>query len=215
MSYPFFSILMNRTLKSLVWSLSVGSLFFLLGCGYHFQSSTNPLYFKEGVQKVFVAPTINNTYKAGVENLVYNNLIRVISAHKQLTLVRHPEEADAIFAATIQAAFYSGSGSRTVENLAPVGIGAGMPSAGFTISTEYTAFLSCLFELTRSKSIPGKKNLIWTAVFTRPKPFPGSNQLDVPGVTSALINESEFDRALADISRSMMEDVHESMLSVF
>ena len=41
------------------------------------------------------------------------------------------------------------------------------------------------------------------------------NQLGVIGNTSALINDSEFERSLADLAASMMGDLHESMLAMF
>mgnify|MGYP001574673287 CR=1 FL=1 len=83
------------------------------------------------------------------------------------------------------------------------------------VASEYQASLTAAFALVRRRATPGKKPMIWTAPFSRLKRFPANNRLDVLGTTSALINESEFDRALGDLAESMMGDVHESMLSMF
>lgn len=190
-----------------------------LGCGYTFQNSHNPLWTKEGVQKVYIPPLVNNSYKAGVENLIYNNLVRVLSAHARVTLVTHPAEADALLQGTIQGAGYAGSKSTLVPGLSPAtlpgSILGNLPTQNYVISTEYTATLTVGFSLIRRNTKPGKKGIIWSGTFQRSEPFPGSNQLDVPGTTSPIINESEFDRALSDLARNMMEDVHESMLAMF
>ena len=190
---------------------------FLASCGYSLQNSHNDLYVKEDIQRVFVSPIINNSYKAGVENVVYNSLIRTLLAHRRIVLVHNREGADAVLEGTVQNASYGSSFATAVSDLAPKNylLRSGLPTLGFPISTEYTATLSCSFSLTRSVIRPGKRTAIWSSGFSRNKPFPGANQLDVPGTTSALINDSEFDRALADASSNMMEDVHESMLAMF
>lgn len=83
------------------------------------------------------------------------------------------------------------------------------------VATEYIAELSCTFTLTRRNVKPGTPAILWTAGFNRAKPFPGSNQLSGLGTTSALINESEFDRSLQELAQSMMADVRESMVARF
>jgi hypothetical protein len=158
---------------------------------------------------------INNTYKPGVENLVYNQLIRIFSSHRRVVVVQNPEEADAILQGTVVEALYGGGPGTTVINLNPQGLGQTLPTAPFVISTIYTANLNCAFSLIRRNPPPGKKGIVWASSFTRSRQFPASNQLDVPGTTSALINESEFDRALLDLAHSMMDDLHESMLAMF
>ena len=212
---------------------------------------------------------INNSYKAGVENTVYSNLVRTLTAHGKIQLVQDPENADAILQGTVTTATSVGTAGTAVGNLTPTGLGANLVTAAFGITTEYSATLGCTFTLTRrqqtqadhlrerlkmeadqkrladtfeeTKKVQGplikgplttegpqsldatklaqmkvpKRSVIWSSTFSRSKPFPGANQLDVPGTTSSLINDSEFDRALSDLSRSMMDDVHESMLAMF
>ncbi len=186
------------------------------GCGYGFQNSRNPLFLKEGIRKVYVSPVVNNSYKAGIENVIYNSLIRAMAASGRVVLVQNSEDADAVLQGTVVTAVYGRSAATsTVAGLNPAGIGLNLPTRDYVISTEYTATLSCSFVLARKHPSPSKKTQIWASSFARSKPFPAANQLDVPGTTSPLINESEFDRTLSDISKSMMDDVHESMLAMF
>ncbi len=208
--------MITRTLT--IYFRPLSFLFFLvMGCGYGFQNSKNPLYLKEGIQKVYVEPVINNTYKAGVENIVYNNLIQTLISHRRITLVRSPNHADAVLGGVVQSASFSGSSSSSVGGLNPQGFAGdqGLFAKDYIISTEYMAVLNCEFTLNRAVDRPGKVKKVWSSKFSRTKLFPAANQLDVPGTTSALINESEFERALYDLSRSMMDDVHEAMLAMF
>jgi hypothetical protein len=187
-----------------------------VACGYSFQTSRNPLFLKEGIRKIYVSSLVNNTYKAGVENIVYNSLVRTLVASGKLILVQHPADADAILQGTVDTAAYVRSAAlSSVSTLNPIGLGGKLPTAPFAISTEYSATLSCNFRLIRRNPRPGKVANIWSSSFSRNKPFPAANQLDVPGTTSALINESEFERTLSDLSNRMMDDVNESMLSMF
>ena len=188
----------------------------LAGCGYTLQNSQSPLTLHEGVEKIYIKPILNNTYKPGVENNVYNSLVRVLSAHGRVRIVQDRDLADATLEGTVSNASYGGSASAQVSNLNPTGLGSLLPTNNYVISTEYTATLVCSFKLLRTKMQPKhKKREIWASTFARGKPFPSANQLDVPGMTSPLINDSEFDRALSDLAHSMMEDVSESMLAMF
>lgn len=208
----------SRLLQKRFWlrfSFLVAGVAGASGCGYSFQNSHNPLAELQGVRRVYVSPVINNTYKPGVENLVYNQLVRIFASRRRVTVVQDPENADAVLNGTVQDASYGGAGGTTVDRLNPQGLGSGLPTAPFVISTVYTANLNCAFSLIRRNPPPGKRGVVWASSFGRAKQFPASNQLDVPGTTSALINESEFDRVLQDLAHSMMDDLHESMLAMF
>ena len=185
------------------------------GCsGYQFQNSTNQLEEKYHVTRVYVAPIKNSTYKPGVENLLYNEMLREIAAHRKLTLVFKQEEADAVLSGTVSNAQSTRSSSTTADQLFPqTSKYPWIPQVSKSIqaATEYVASLSCSFELTRNRDT--KK--IWSASLNRSKAFPANNQIGTFGTTSSIINETEFDRALGEMARSMMADVHESMVSTF
>ncbi len=187
----------------------------LLGCGYSFQGSKNPLYFKEGVERIYIDRIGNNSFRPGLESIVYHHLTQTLELGKRVVLVDSVEKADARLVGTIQKASYIGSASTAVHSLNPRGLEKDLDVREYGVATEYLATLNCRFELLRNHPRPDQKKEIWSAQFSRSKPFPAANQLDVPGMTSALINESEFERALSDMSKSMMDDLHESMLAMF
>lgn len=186
------------------------------GCGYAFQRSDNAILDRYGVKKVFIAPFNNGTYKPGIENLVYNEVVRQISSVRRVSLVTDSSEADAFVNGTVVNAIYSysaqGHASKLSGNLY-------LPNAGqygdFPIPTEYIATLACSFVLTLAHPRATDPKPLWAGGLTRTERFPGNNQLEALGRTSGLINDSEFDRALADMARSMASDLHESMLSLF
>lgn len=195
-------------MRSWVFSWALAGLLLLgPGCAYRLQNSGSDWLEQEGVRRIYVSPMVNNTFKSGAENVVYNALLREILGSRRIQLVREPETADALLQGTVVRAEYSRSGSTQ--------IGGGGIYSDFSITTEYVASLECSFTLTRRQPRPGQRAILWGASFARAKPFAASNQLGSIGNTSALINESEFDRTLADISKSMMVDVRESVLSRF
>jgi hypothetical protein len=199
---------------------------------------------REHIRRVYVRPLVNNTYKPGVQNVVYNALIRTLLQHRRVHLAKRIEDADAVLDGAIGAAEVGSAGATSAGGLSPSGVG---PGDGPPITTIYNATLTCTFSLSRtessSKTFPPRPpsgrigplteaeakeaalhegsirlprtGSLWAQSFSRAKPFLAANQLDVPGTTSALINESEFDRALADLAVSMMDDLHESMLAMF
>ncbi|MGK5083069.1 LPS assembly lipoprotein LptE [Bdellovibrionota bacterium FG-1] len=192
----------------------------LVGCGYAFQGTKNELLTKEHVSTIYVKPLTNSTYQPGVENVVYNALVRILLAHGQVRVVNKPEQADAILSGSVGTAQYSVLAPTPVGTYGqPINYGFGGPTtslAELPIASGYTASLGCSFALTRVKVLPGMITAsLWSGSFSKDKPFPGSNHIDVPGTTSALINASEFDRAVGELAVSMMEDVHESMLARF
>lgn len=205
--------------RSIAKRLLLGSLIATLGlsgCGYSFQTSKSPLSEKEGIQKIYVMSLVNNTYKAGVENAIYNALVRTISVHRRVKLVNRESEADAILKGNVTEADYSMSAPTSAQNLTPAkSLDQYDKRANVLVATEYTAALVCSFSLVRTHPSPGQRDVLWSSAFSRTKPFASANQLGTVGDTSALINESEFDRALSDLADSMMADVHESMLAMF
>lgn len=195
-------------------------------CGYSLQRSNSPHLARRGIRKVYVAPVVNNTYKAGVENLVYNALLKAIASGGGVRLVSDKDEADAILTGTVTTAQYALASSTSAKDLNPKNTG---PSDR-QVATLYQASLGCAFALERTRLPKPPKKLpagvtpesaadfakhIWSSSFGRSKNFSANTQLGVLGTTAALINDSEFDRALHDLAESMMGDVHESMTALF
>jgi hypothetical protein len=198
------------------WAIA-GLAIWAMGCGYTLQNSKSPLFEKEGVSRIYVKPVINNSYKAGVENMVYNALMRSLSASRRVVLVHDPEQSDAVLQGTVVTADAIPGPTAQSENLSKKAtnrVDLSIPT-GIPVTTEYTAALTVNFSLTRTKPSLKKRNNIWSANFDRRQPFPAANQLGPVGTTSALINDSQFDRALSELAQKMMVDVNESMLGMF
>src|SRR4051794_11766892 len=83
-------------------------LLFSSSCGYTLQNSHSPLSDQEGIQKIYLRPLLNNTYKVGVENAVFNALLKNIVSHRRVSIVGRPEEADAILDGSVTVAQYTG-----------------------------------------------------------------------------------------------------------
>ncbi len=187
------------------------ALLIFSGCGYVLQTSGSRLANEEGIRTVFVSPVKNQTYQTGVENLVYNALVKRLSARRQFRLVHRIEESDAVLEGVVLDAAKGINGESKASDLNPKGVG----SDKILVAHEYSAKLNCQFSLTRRQTGSGKSALIWSGAFSRSRLFPANNQLGALGTTSALINESEFERALSDLADNIMHDALESMTGRF
>lgn len=204
-------------------SLGLPVLFVLgmTGCGYTFQGTQNPLLNLYGIRKVYISPLVNDTFKPGVENLVYNELLRVISANQRVRVVSLTEDADAVLDGNVTAAAYTVNAGTQSGSLYPqtaeIRKRIQAPPDGIPVAGEYSATLNCSFKLTLRHDRQGSpvNQILWSSPFSRSKVFPSNTQLGPFGTTSGLINDSEFDRALRDLARVMMQDVHENMLAMF
>lgn len=163
------------------------------------------------MERVYVAPVKNLSYKQGMENLFFNELTQILLAGKRVVLVDRPENADAVLQATVTGASYAISATTSATSIFPTTIAA---IEGFTVATEYQASVACSFSLLRMKEGTAGESL-WSTSFSRTRRFAGNNQKIEYGTTSALINESEFDRALREVAHGMMLDVHEAMVARF
>lgn len=184
---------------------------FMSGCGYTLQSTKTNSLHEIGIERVYVAPVKNLSYKPGVENLFYNELTQALLAGKRVRLVDRPEYADAILSASVGTASYVPSATTSSDSIFPTSIS----TIQITVATEYQADVSCSFVLNRLKNGTKTGEPIWESTFTRSRRFSASNQKAEYGTTSGLINESEFERSLRLVAHGMMQDVHESMIARF
>lgn len=186
------------------------------GCGYTLRHSDVPLLAKAGVRRIYVKPVENSTFKPGIEQQIYNSLIRVLSSQTNLHLVSSAADADATLLTSVTDASYSISVTATANTIPPVGTG----SNERLVPTEYRADLACEFNLQKiNKKKPTPKGPtmepLWGGRFSRSQNFPANTQLGTLGTTTALINESEFDRALTNLAEQVGRDASESLLSTF
>ena len=180
------------------------------GCGYARRTSRTPsLLSRAGISRIYIHPVRNQTLRPAVENAVYSQLVRMLSSTPGLRPVNSPELADAELDGVVINAARSVSGEIKASDLNPKQVG----SAQLLVASEYQAQLECQFSLTSTSA--GKKTQVWSGTFSRTRPFPANSQIGPLGSTGALINESEFDRALREMAESMMADVNDSMFAMF
>jgi len=195
----------------------------LASCSYTLRNTRDhsPILEAAGIHHIYVQPIVNNSYKAGAEIVIYNALIKKISAQGELHVVNHQSDADAILKGTVDSADYTIAASTAGSSLEPKGLGSGFQK--YSVASIYNANLQCTFQLEPTEKTVNalkakgskKSQQSWGATFNRSKSFSASNALGVIGTTSAIINDSEFDRAVADLADSMMIDVNESLLGMF
>ncbi len=201
-------------------SLSIRTALFVLGfahltwgavgCGYTLQNSRSNSLREEGIEKIYIAPVKNLTFKPGLENVFYNELVQILRAGRRVKIVERPENSDAILQAQVVQAVYVPTASTSADSIFPVGV----PAILIPVATEYQADVTSSFLLSRQKAgMP--TTAVWESGFTRSRRFAANNQKIEYGSTSGLINESEFERTIREIAHGMMMDVHEAMLARF
>jgi hypothetical protein len=176
-------------------------------CGYTLRGNTRVFFENHQIRTLYVAPVKNNSFKAGVEILVYNALRKRVAQGNYVRIVDSKDQADADLMATIQTANYTPAGITTTDQIAPIGSG---PS-NVQIASEYLVSLSISFQLFEHKT----NKMVWSDSLSRNKSFSASTYLGSLGTTSALINESDFERALSELSVGVVMDAEESMNSIF
>jgi len=181
------------------------SYFLLLtSCGYTLQGINNPLKEKAGIEKIYIAPTENNTYETSIETIVFNHLIKKIASQKRVQIVKNPKHADATLKSSVYLCSYKTEAKTPASKLT-----GGTGRSDISVATVYLASLGSSFSLIKNDKT------IWSRSINKRKSFQANNQLGALGSTSHLINQSEFYKALEDLSSSMMDQVHESMLAMF
>ena len=152
------------TLATLVTAIS--------GCGYALQGTHSHELEKDGIRRIYVTTIRNDTYRPGVENVVYNELLQSLSAFKGIQLVTSPEDADAILSGTVSNADSTIAGTGAAPSLNPAALGTSLPvlQPSFQtiyIATLYNAVLGVSFSLTRRNPKPGQKATVWSGSFSR------------------------------------------------
>jgi hypothetical protein len=177
------------------------------GCGYTLRGNSRVFFENHQIRSLYVAPVRNDSFKAGVEITVYNAIRKRIAQGGYVRIVDQRSQADGEIRATILSAMYSPAGITTADQLAPVQTG---PS-NVQIASAYNVNLNISFEMESLKT----KKVLWSDSFARQKSFSASTYLGALGTTSALINESDFERTLGELSSGIVIDAEESMNSIF
>jgi hypothetical protein len=186
--------------------LRLGAFLLLLsGCGYHLRGTDRLLFDQNQIRRLHVAPVRNDSYKAGVDILIYNAVRKRLASGGYVTLTEKAEDADAVLNTTVLGASYSPLSLTTSDQLAPLRTGPSFVQ----VATSYLVTLNCKFSLQKGDKI------LWQNSVLRSKSFVAQTYLGILGTTSALINESEFERTLTTLADSVSVDADEMMNAVF
>ncbi len=197
-------------------SLLLGLLLLEVGCGYTLNNRRREELAKVGVRTVFVKPIENNSYKPGVENSLYNHVVATLAATRSFRIVLSESEADAILVGSVINASTRVVASPLGSQVFPSGRIKGITGpSDRLIASIYSLNLRSFFSLNRTARSGQSGEVIWSAEFSRDQVYTGNNQLGPYGTTSALINESEFYRALELVGEAMATDIHESITARF
>lgn len=181
----------------------------LSGCGYHLRGNTREFFNDHQIRTIYVAPAGNNSYKGGAEITLYNALRKRFALGGYVKIVDNPNDADAKIAATIQEAAYAPYAASSVQSISPTATSKSRPEDLY-VASLYEARLRVSFRLSDRRD-----KALWADELLRSKRFVASTFFGSQGSTSALINESEFERTLSDLSVSIVTDAEESINTAF
>ncbi len=190
---------------------------YFTSCGYALRGDARPFFENHHIHTLYISPVKNNSYKAGVEITVYNALRKRISEGGYVRMVDSMSSADARFDAFVQDAStipYSLTTASALQTANPIVVNQTTLPPGPTtvlVSSGYNVTLNVRFQLTDLRS--GK--VLWADTLTRSKVFIASTYIGNLGNTSALINDSEFEKTLVELSANVVTDAEESVNTIF
>ncbi len=179
----------------------------MTGCGYTLRGSTRPVFESKNIRTLYIAPVQNNSYKSGVDITLFNALRKRWSSGGFVRIVDREDQADAKLYATVTTATSAPGSPVPAEQIFPIG----NAPKGVQLATTYVVNLGVAFRLVLSKG----EEVLWADALSRQKVFQAVTFLRQFGNTSALINESEFERTLGDLSQAIVVDAEESVHALF
>ena len=181
--------------------------FGLSSCGYTLRGSSRPFFDRHGIKTLYVPPVKNQSYKAGAEITLYNALRKKMAQGGYVSVINDANLADATLSASVMDASYAPAAITTADQIAPLGSGPNTVQ----IASSYDVTLKVAFILTDNKT----NKVLWRDVLRREKIFAATTYIGALGSTSALINDSDFERTLNDLSVGICEDAEELINSIF
>ena len=176
-------------------------------CGYTLRGNTRPVFDRYGIKTLYIPPVKNESYKAGAEITLYNAMRKQWARGGYVQIIDDPHLADATLSATIVDASYSPSAITTADQLQGNNTGPNTVQ----VASSYDVTLRVRFNLKEMKT--GKT--LWGDTIVRDKNFAATTFLGTLGSTSALINDSDFERTLSDMSVALVSDAEELINSIF
>ncbi len=184
-------------------------------CAYRFQGSENP-WREKSVENVYINIMTNNSLRAGEEVPFTSAFLKTFSRGNKLKVVNDSKQADIVVNATIESIASNVSSSTNVPTLTQDKL-ASQTISDMVIATEYAATATVSVQLTKGEASTNPKlpPILLVQNFSRVKIYPGNSQFGLPGSTSVLINDSQFQMALNEIAQGIAADAYDTMLEYF
>lgn len=192
---------------SLILVLNLGA------CGYTLRGNSRPFFARYGIKTLYIPPVRNDSYKAGAEITIYNALRKKLAEGGYVSIIDDAKLSDAKFSATVVDASYAPLAITTADQIGSAAQVAPLVKGPTTvqIASSYNVTFTVRFLLEDSKG--GKR--LWTDTLTRQKSFVATTYIGTLGSTSALINDSDFERSLSELSIGLVGDAEELINSIF
>lgn len=178
----------------------------LASCAYTLRGTQRPFFEDYNIHSLYIQPIRNDSYRSGVDIMLYNVIRKRFVQGGYVRIVDTPNLADATLVASVTQANLAPQATVRASQLAPLNTG---PS-DVQVASNYAATLGVSFSLKNAHGVG-----LWSSGFTRTKTVQAATYFGNLGTTSALINDSEFDRALYDLAVSISTDAEESMNARF
>ena len=203
--------------KSFYYHSIITISFFLniIGCSYKFQSAVNP-WQEYSIKTVYIKIISNNSLRAGEEVHFTSAFVKTFSRGNKLKVVNDSKNADVVVNASIENIASTISSSTNVPTLTQDKV-ASQKLSDMVVATEYIATATVAVQLTKGENNLNPKipSVLLVQNFTRQKIYPANTQFGLPGTTSVLINDSQFQLALNEIATGISADAYDTMLEYF
>jgi len=191
--------------------MGLGVALTLSSCsGYGLRGTDRPFFERENIKSLYVAPVRNDSFRPGVEIMMYNAVRKRYAAGGYVRIVDQKNLADATLQAVVTQAEGTPGGAIRADQLAQADVTARTAPRDLQIASNYNVSLGVNFALVNAK---GRQ--LWGTGITRSKVFQASTYFGSLGNTSALINDSMFESTLSELAVRVVTDAEESMNAFF
>ncbi len=196
--------------RSLLLYVAMSVAVFSAACGYGFRSRGNT-WEREQINKLYIAPLVNNTLRPGVEVPFTSAILKEFSQGGRIQVTSSRESADAVLEGAVEQVDSSVFSTTTADQVSKnLPLGQGLDST-FVVAQEYSAKAQISFSLVRLKDGKG----LWNQGVSSSRLYPAANQGGDIGNTGVLINNSRYTMALNELAKQLAVEVHDLFFESF
>ncbi len=203
------------------------------GCGFSIRKTDDTRFAAWGIQKIFVPAIRNDSSYAWLDAIVRNEWMKRLNTGGAVQTVSSIQNADSKLLVHVTEATRPGAAPTSTNQLSP----SGTVRAGTQFFSMYSAHLVMRIELiqlrtpvaTFKPSLPADtpasvssppsptppSTVKFQGTASRDLPFPSNTRVSYLGTTSALINQSETERAMTELTEQLVLDLYFQMKDAF